>query len=142
MTSTNKIELLHNSARINNNDSGISILDDYLTLTIQYLIDNWYKDNVGIVSCAIVDNEKIVLATSNRNGKYWTHAERNAFNKFKALHGIPSTNAIFITTLSPCMKELEDRAESSCSGLIKSIGVKRIHFGVPCVHSVFDYKES
>lgn len=108
----------------------IQQLDLYLQQTINYLISNWYQEETGIVASALKDGNKIVFSTSSRNGNNWSHAERNAYNKFVRLYGQPSRDAVFITTFSPCIEKLKYRAEPSCAELIKSLGIKRIHFGV------------
>ena len=122
----------------------IKELDCYLTQTIEYLIKNWYNEETGIVACALIDDDKVIFATSSKNGDYWTHAERNAYTKFKRLYGEPSSNATFIITLSPCIIPLKYRSESSCSQFITSFGINRIHFGVlDTLHaeSISVYKE-
>lgn len=108
----------------------IQILDNCLRETINYLIANWHNEDTGIVACALKDDDKIAFATSTRCRNNWLHAERNAYIKFKDLYGEPTNNAAFVITLSPCKEQLKYRAESSCSELIKQLGVKRIHFGV------------
>jgi len=109
----------------------MSQLDQYLLKTLLYLFDNWFNPNTGIVACCIYDEDKVSFATSTRNGLNWLHAERNAYEKFVASYNCkPSSNATFIITLSPCVKDLKYRGESSCSELIQDLGVKRIHFGV------------
>ncbi|EKD71857.1 MAG: hypothetical protein ACD_46C00083G0007 [uncultured bacterium] len=105
-------------------------LDNCLQQTIKYLMENWYKEETGIVACALKDSDKIVFATSSKNGKNWSHAERNAYNKFKHLYGEPSEDAAFVITLSPCVEQLKYRSESSCAELIRLLGVRRMHFGV------------
>jgi len=108
----------------------MSEAEHYLQETIKYLIQHWYDTKTGLVACAIVDGSHAVYAASSRNGKYWRHAERNAYSHFKSLYGDPSFNAAFITTLSPCVCDLKRRTEPSCSDLIKRLGIKRMHFGV------------
>lgn len=122
----------------------IKELDYYLTQTIEYLIKNWYNEEAGIVACALIDDNKIVLATSSKDGDYWKHAERNAYTKFKYLYGEPSSDATFIITLSPCIIPLKYRSESSCSEFIRNFGINRIHFGaLDTLHaeSISVYKE-
>jgi pyrimidine deaminase RibD-like protein len=114
----------------------IEKLDAYLLKTLNYLFKNWYKKEVGIVACCLKDGEKTAFATSAKNGINWLHAERNAYNKFRYLHGKPSKDAVFIITLSPCVKGLKYRGESSCADLAKSLGINRIHFGALDTHHV------
>lgn len=105
-------------------------LDGFLSKTIEYLIQNWYQENTGIVACGIKDDEKFAFATSTKNGKNWLHAEQNAYTNFRKLHGDPIKKATFVITLSPCIKNLKYRAEAPCVELIKKSGIRRIHFGV------------
>jgi len=110
--------------------SRLDDLDQYLHQTLLYLFKQWYKNDVGIVACCIKDGDKVIYATSKRQNEFWLHAERNAYLEFRQQYGEPSKNAVFITTLSPCLKELKYRNEVSCSELIKNLGITRIHFGV------------
>jgi pyrimidine deaminase RibD-like protein len=107
----------------------VDSLDACLLGSIKHLFENWYGETTGIVSCALKDDNQIVYATSIRKDNAWLHAERNTYLKFKALHGEPSANAVFISTLSPCVKDFGHRADAACAELIKNLGVKRIHFG-------------
>ena len=109
----------------------IRLLDQLLLKTLIYLFEKWYKPEVGIVACALKDGDNIVFATSTRNGNNWLHAERNAYEKFKSTYEIsPSKNAFFVITLSPCITSLKYRNEASCSDLIRTLGIERVHFGV------------
>lgn len=108
----------------------ITTFDNLLLKTIHHLFTNWNNEHVGIVACCLKDGDKETFATSTKNGKNWLHAERNVYEKFNSTYGTPSENAAFIVTLSPCINPLKYRAEASCIELIKSIGIKRIHFGV------------
>lgn len=105
-------------------------LDRLLLETIGYLIDRWYERDVGIVASCLVDGDNKVFATSTRDGQNWKHAERNAYEAFRKVYGEPSSDAVFVVTLSPCLKTLKYRGEPSCSQLMKELGVKRTHFGV------------
>jgi pyrimidine deaminase RibD-like protein len=104
--------------------------DKYLFKTLHYLAEHWHDSETGIVACCLKDKHHFTFATSTKHGNHWKHAERNAYDKFKLSCGEPSADAAFITTLSPCVKDLKHRQEASCAELIKSLGVKHIHFGV------------
>ena len=108
----------------------IDELDQYLYQTLLFLFKQWYKNNIGIVACCLKDDKKVVYATSKRQNEFWLHAERNAYFEFKKQYGEPSKNAVFIITLSPCLKKLKYRNEDSCAELIKNLGITRVHFGV------------
>lgn len=108
----------------------IKYFDNLLAQTLRHLYTHWYEENVGIVSCCLADGSNKAFATSTRDGKNWKHAERNAYEKFQTLYGQPSSNSIFVVTLSPCLKNLKYREQSSCSELMKKIGIARTHFGV------------
>jgi pyrimidine deaminase RibD-like protein len=108
----------------------VATFDKYLFKTLHYLAEHWHDSETGIVACCLKDKQHVTFATSTKHGNHWKHAERNAYDKFKRSHGEPSADAAFITTLSPCVKDLKYRREASCAELIKSLGVKRIHFGV------------
>ena len=109
----------------------IQSLDEILLLTLRHLMSVWHDKDTGIVACTIKDSYKITTATSIKKGSHWLHAERNAYNKFiKEFNAEPSSEAAFIITLSPCIKSLKYRSESSCIELIKRLKINRIHFGV------------
>lgn len=108
----------------------IAELDNCLIESLKYLKDRWYQPDTGIVTCALKDVNKIAYATSTKLKNSWVHAERNACNKFIEIFGKPSSAAIFIVSLSPCIKDLKYRTDSSCVDLIRSMGIKRVHFGV------------
>ncbi len=108
----------------------ITTLDDYLLKALHTLSKHWHERETGIVACCLKDKQKFTFATSTKHGHHWKHAESNAYDKFKLIYGEPSQEAVFITTLSPCVKNLKHRHESSCTDLIKKLGVKRIHFGI------------
>lgn len=121
----------------------IQYFDDLLKETLKYLYEHWYEENVGIVSCCLADKNNKAFATSTRDGKNWKHAERNAYEKYQTLYGQPTSDSVFVVTLSPCLKNLKYRGQSSCSELMKKIGVARTHFGVlDTMHasSLADYK--
>ncbi|STX51581.1 Pyrimidine deaminase [Legionella busanensis] len=114
-------------------NQSLDVLDTILKETILYLKNTWINNpDTGIVACCLLDGDKKVFATSSRNGNYWRHAERNAYYQFKKRYGEPSRDAVFVITLSPCIKALKARAqdEAACANLINDLGVKRIHFGV------------
>lgn len=105
--------------------------DNILIETLKFLELNWLNENVGIVACCLVDGNKKVFATSSKHGVFWRHAERNAYQKFKDLYSVqPSHDALFVVTLSPCIKQLKYRHEDSCTTLMNQLGIKRVHFGV------------
>lgn len=107
----------------------IEKLDHYLTKAIQYLINNWYREEVGIVSCVIADENKLAFGTSIKKENQWIHAEKNALFNFENLYGPPSENAVFIITLSPCLQRIDESNEPTCVNVIKNKGINRIHFG-------------
>lgn len=110
----------------------IELLDNCLFEALNYLKDQWYNNNVGIVACCLSDKDKKVFSTSTRidNNQFWTHAERNAYNKFQSQYDEPSKDAIFIVTLSPCIKALDRRKDNSCTDFMLEKNIKRVHFGV------------
>lgn len=117
------------SAKININE--INNYDSILLETLNHLREKWHNPETGIVACCLIDGDKKAFATSRKNGTFWTHAERNAYNEFlKKYNTNPSSAAVFVVTLSPCMNGLKHRQEDSCSDLLKQLSVKRAHFGV------------
>lgn len=117
-------------------------LDLLLFKTLKHLEKNWHntEPTTGIVACCLKDEdggeELEVYATSTKvitevGVVNWRHAERNAYDAFKVKYGKdPSEHAVFVTTLSPCSKNLKHRGEGSCSELIESLHVRQVHSGV------------
>ncbi|WP_323123189.1 cytidine/deoxycytidylate deaminase family protein [Burkholderia alba] len=117
--------------------------DNHLENALKYLFDHWFDDRVGLVAAALIDDSKSSYATSmlNSNGT-WKHAERNALEQFEVTHGKPTTHAVMLSTLSPCIraagsgttygdqKNAARRQDESCSALIKRHGITTIGFGI------------
>lgn len=105
-------------------------LDYYLFQTIKYIKGEWFKPEVGFVSCAILSGSNVVYSTNTieKGGKI-LHAERNALNKYRELFGKLNDNATVIVTLSPCIEFSKNRIGSSCTSLLLKNGIKKIHFG-------------
>ncbi len=119
-------------------------MDQYLEKTIQHLAKHWFEADVGIVAAGLIDGANETYATSYRNGPVWYHAERNAYDLFQKKYGEPSKNAVFVSTLSPCIDDLKYRKEYSCCTLISSLGIQKIYFGVLDTHhtpSLDTYKQ-
>jgi len=125
--------------------SKLEQLDIYLKKSLIYLMLNWYKKDTGLVACALIENgKKFVFSTSKISKQYWFHAERNAIRKFSSTYGKPSPNAVIVTTLSPCMLDMENRYGVSCTNLIKKMNIHRIHCGAldsSHVKKVEEYKK-
>lgn len=84
----------------------------------------------GVVGAAIVDGTKEVLAVSSETdeGKF-RHAERNAVDAFKREYGEIPPSAVVVTTLSPCKHDDPNRVGVSCTDLLLSCGISRVHTG-------------
>lgn len=83
----------------------------------------------GVVGAAIVDGDKrVVVPSAERDGKF-LHAERNAFESFCEQYGEPSADAAVVTTLSPCKIDDEHRVGDSCTDLLCSNNISRVHTG-------------
>jgi pyrimidine deaminase RibD-like protein len=105
--------------------------DILLTRVIELLSREWMSKSVGLVCAGIFDgdNEMIAPSISPETGK-WIHAERNALNKFIQQFGTPSSSAVVVTTLSPCVVELKSRIGDSCTELLEITGLHTVHAGV------------
>jgi pyrimidine deaminase RibD-like protein len=109
---------------------GLSALDTCLFSVLKHLRSCWHQPQTGIVACALVDGENTACAVSTRDGEYWQHAERLAYQQFINQFGKPSKNAVFVVTLSPCIKPLKYRQLASCAEFIKSVGLQFVHTGI------------
>lgn len=100
------------------------------------------RNGTGVVGAAIVDGDKrVVVPSSERDGEF-LHAERNAFESFCEQYGEPSSDAVVVTTLSPCKIDDEHRVGSSCTDLLVGEGIERVHTGFigPWQLSISEYE--
>ena len=111
-------------------------LDRILSKLVKMVLDGQEKDSdlYGMVAAAVVDpsNNIVASTSSNEDGK-WTHAERNAINKYNKQYGEISKGSIIITTLSPCNEygtDMADKREgNSCTDLINNTNVHKVYAG-------------
>jgi pyrimidine deaminase RibD-like protein len=100
------------------------------------IVDHQESDpkRYGMVAAAVVDpsNNIVASTSSNEDGK-WTHAERNAINKYNKQYGEIPKGSIIITTLSPCnednTKMANERYGESCTDLINDAKIKYVYAG-------------
>jgi pyrimidine deaminase RibD-like protein len=111
-------------------------LDRILSKLVKMVLDGQEKDSdlYGMVAAAVVDpsNNIVASTSSNEDGK-WTHAERNAINKYNKQYGEIPKGSIIITTLSPCNEYetdmADERAGASCTDLINTTNVHKVYAG-------------
>jgi pyrimidine deaminase RibD-like protein len=111
-------------------------LDRILSKLVKMVLDGQEKDSdlYGMVAAAVVDpsNNIVASTSSNEDGK-WTHAERNAINKYNKQYGEIPKGSIIITTLSPCNEYGTDMANeregNSCTDLINNTNVHKVYAG-------------
>jgi len=111
-------------------------LDRILSKLVKMVLDGQEKDSdlYGMVAAAVVDpsNNIVASTSSNEDGK-WTHAERNAINKYNKQYGEIPKGSIIITTLSPCNEYGTDMADeregNSCTDLINNTNVHKVYAG-------------
>jgi pyrimidine deaminase RibD-like protein/predicted nucleotidyltransferase len=111
-------------------------LDRILSKLVKMVLDGQEKDSdlYGMVAAAVVDpsNNIVASTSSNEDGK-WTHAERNAINKYNKQYGEIPKGSIIITTLSPCNEYGTDMADeregNSCTDLINNTNLHKVYAG-------------
>ena len=87
-------------------------------------------DQFGFVAAAVIDpNKRIIARTSSKVGNKWSHAERNAINRYEALYGDIPPGSIVVTTLTPCNEHMRDRYKASCTDLINRTGIDKVYCG-------------
>lgn len=108
------------------------VLNEVLNQAINFLREEWFKENVGIVAATLVEGDMFVSATSlyvpseNR----WIHAEAAALQRFQEEFGRkPKESSTMVVTLSPCLLESKSRLGESCSHKIMESGISRVRFG-------------
>jgi pyrimidine deaminase RibD-like protein len=84
----------------------------------------------GMVGACVIDSAgNKVASTSTKEEDKWHHAERNALEKYKNLHGEVPQDAVIVTTLSPCNSPMTDRDGNSCTDVINYANIKRVYCG-------------
>ena len=111
-------------------------LDNILYRLCKLVVEGQKSDptNYGKVAAAVLDpNNNIVTATSTPVKNKWSHAERNAINKYTEQYGEIPSGSIIITTLSPCNEQEDKTAKEtfsiSCTDLINNNNIKKVYCG-------------
>jgi len=107
-------------------------LDKVLVKLCELIIDRQKQDNekYGLVGACVIDpDNNMVAATSKHKGDKWSHAEREAMDKYERDYGEIPDGSIIVTTLSPCNKRMNDRYSESCTDLINDSIVKKVYCG-------------
>ena len=106
---------------------------DLILLKLCKMVTNGQKSDPeyhGMVAACVVDRRGHgVASTSTQEENLWHHAERNALEKYKNLHGEVPHDAVIVTTLSPCNSAMKDRDGNSCTDIINYYNVKRVYCG-------------
>lgn len=107
-------------------------LDTILTRLCELVIDGQKKDqDLGMVAAAVLDpmdNCVVGINYPTKDGKR-VHAERAAINSYTARFGPVPPESIVITTLSPCDRDMEERAGESCQELLALHGIETVYCG-------------
>jgi pyrimidine deaminase RibD-like protein len=100
-------------------------------------------DKYGRVAACLIDNKNNHTYAINMPGPDGTrrHAERMAIDKHLQRHGRSGPNAIMITTLSPCVRHMDERDGESCTDLLSDYGIEKCYAGWqdPTQHPAEDY---
>jgi pyrimidine deaminase RibD-like protein/peptidoglycan hydrolase-like protein with peptidoglycan-binding domain len=100
-------------------------------------------DKYGRVAACLIDNKNNHTYGINLPGPDGTrlHAERVAIDNHLKRHGRIGPNAIMVTTLSPCVHDMDERHGESCTDLLTDYGIEKCYAGWqdPTQHPVTDY---
>jgi pyrimidine deaminase RibD-like protein len=85
----------------------------------------------GRVAACLIDNKNNHTYAINLPGPNGTrrHAERVAIDTHLKRHGRIGSNAIMVTTLSPCVNHMDERAGESCTELLSDYGIEKCYAG-------------
>ena len=120
-------------------------LDSVLEKCIEMIHRGYETDpeKYGRVAACLIDNKNNHTYAINMPGPNGTrrHAERMAIDKHLENHGRIGSNAIMITTLSPCVDHMDERYGESCTDLLSDYGIKKCYAGWqdPTQHPEVDY---
>jgi pyrimidine deaminase RibD-like protein/peptidoglycan hydrolase-like protein with peptidoglycan-binding domain len=100
-------------------------------------------EKYGRVAACLIDNKNNHTYGINLPGPDGTrrHAERVAIDNHLKRHGRIGPNAIMVTTLSPCVHDMDERHGESCTDLLTDYGIEKCYAGWqdPTQHPVTDY---
>ena len=100
-------------------------------------------EKYGRVAACLIDNKNNHTYGINLPGPDGTrrHAERVAIHNHLKRHGRIGPNAIMVTTLSPCVHDMDERHGESCTDLLADYGIEKCYAGWqdPTQHPVTDY---
>lgn len=83
----------------------------------------------GVVGAAVVDGDRCVVSPSKELDGKFLHAERNALESFRDKYGEISSDAVVVTTLSPCKHDDEHRVGESCTDMLLDAGITEVYTG-------------
>lgn len=121
-----KISLNEDSGSYNNKELD-NVLADLCKLVIQGQKQD--PDYFGLVGACVIGPNGKVSSTSHKKGNKWSHAERNAINKYEEQYGPISSDCAIVTTLSPCTNSMADRLGDSCLDFLDSKGITNVYAG-------------
>jgi pyrimidine deaminase RibD-like protein len=100
-------------------------------------------EKYGRVAACLIDNKNNHTYGINLPGPDGTrrHAERVAIDNHLKRHGRIGPNAIMVTTLSPCVHDMDERHGESCTDLLADYGIEKCYAGWqdPTQHPSTDY---
>jgi pyrimidine deaminase RibD-like protein len=88
-------------------------------------------EKYGRVAACLIDNKNNHTYAINLPGPDGTrrHAERVAIDTHLERHGRIGSDAIMVTTLSPCVRHMDERAGESCTDLLSDYGIEKCYAG-------------
>jgi pyrimidine deaminase RibD-like protein len=109
-------------------------LDHFLVQLVEMIIGSHQNnpEGFGMVAAGVLDNQNRFVPALNHiladTGKR-VHAERAAIEKYKTMHGEIEPGSIIITTLSPCIEDMDERSGDSCDALINLGSIHKVYCG-------------
>jgi len=108
--------------------------DQRLAQVVDFLKSQWMMNDTGVVAAGIWDglNPPLFATATKHSSKNWLHAEFNVVAKYIHYHGgflMPKEEIQIVTTLSPCTRRTME-SRSSCSSILKNLGLVNIYSGV------------
>lgn len=108
-------------------------LDQMLRKLVDMIVRGQELDDqyFGLVAACVLDNQNRIVCGLNHaasDGRR-VHAERVALDRYREQYGEPESGSIIVTTLSPCVHQMDERYGESCTDLINSTNVHKVYCG-------------
>jgi pyrimidine deaminase RibD-like protein len=98
-------------------------LDQMLRKLVHMIVRGQELDDqyFGLVAACVIDNQNRIVCGLN--------AERVALDRYREQYGEPESGSIIVTTLSPCVHQMDERYGESCLELINGTNIHKVYCG-------------